>query len=217
MNSAPHCESAQHFRPRRGFTLVEAVVSVLIVAVMLVAALNTFGGVGRAALVQHGSRSADALRWEMLTEVLQVPYEDFDEPGEWGLEAGESATPRSGFDDVDDYDGWSASPPQSRDGAPLADYRGWTRKVGVINVEPYGLSASGSTDWGLRMIEVTVEDPEGNQTVDRALRSRWGVGEKLPAEEMTCVVWTEVELQIGNKAAGRAESAANLANNPSGE
>lgn len=217
MNTAGHCESAPHFGPRRGFTLVEAVVSVLIVAVMLVAAMNTLGGVGRAALVQHGSRSADALRWGMLTEVLQVSYEDFDEPGEWGLEAGESATPRSGFDDVDDYDGWSASPPQSREGAPLGGYQGWTRKVGVINVEPYALGASGATDWGLRMIEVTVEDPQGNQTADRALRSRWGVGEKLPAEEMTCVVWTGIELEIGAKATGRAESAANLANHPNAE
>lgn len=43
---------------------------------------------------------------------------------------------RADFDDIDDYNNWSASPPEDREGNAYADLTGWTRSVMVAWVEP---------------------------------------------------------------------------------
>jgi|GEM_PF-6598319 len=90
-----------------------------------------------------------------------------------GPELPESSSSRADWDDVDDYEGWSASPPQLKDGTPIADYSGWTREVAVAYVDPLdpnGLSAS--EDLGLKRIIVRATDPQGRKTALFALRSQ---------------------------------------------
>lgn len=200
-----------------GLTLVEAVISILIVAVMLVAVLSTLGGVARSHLVQKAFGKEQALGMALLTEVLGARYEDANAPGGWGPESGESSTPRTDFDDVDDYDGWTASPPQKNDGTQLAACAGWRRSVSVTLVNPGTLNASSPSDLGLRKIEVTVEDPQGNSTVLSALRSRYGVGEKAPVQDTTFVTWVGVDLQTGGNASNRLGLGASLANQPTAQ
>ena len=116
---------------RRGFTLVEAAVSVLIVGLMLTAALYALGGVGKARAVGLGQGRGMLLAQDLLNEVLRAAYTDPQSPGGWGPEAEENTATRADFDDVDDYLGWSASPPQAKDGTALAGYDGWQRSVAV--------------------------------------------------------------------------------------
>ncbi len=195
-----------------GFTLVEAVISVLIVAVMLVVALDTLGAVGRARTVQGKPGTARALGWALVTEIFQGRYEDPNEPGQWGLETGEGAATRADFNDSDDYDGWSASPPQSKDGTPMTHYQGWTRRARITLIDPRALTVSLVGDLGLRMIVVEVTDPDGNATDVRALRSKYGAGQKEPAYETTFVTWTGIDLQVGPDATRRIDSGVNLVN-----
>ncbi|MEZ6052671.1 MAG: hypothetical protein R3C02_15000 [Planctomycetaceae bacterium] len=65
----------------------------------------------------------------MLREILIQSYEDPNETPKWKHETGEAQSPtsRADFDDTDDYDDWTASPPQLPDGTPLTAYTGWTR------------------------------------------------------------------------------------------
>jgi type II secretory pathway pseudopilin PulG len=131
--------NAGHFgRPVRGaaFSIVEAVISTIIVAFMLVAALSTVGASRR---VQQKTSLADRgrlLAESLLTEILRQDYQDSDNPIVFGPEASESTATRAAFDDVDDYDGWSASPPAGKDGAVLANASGWTRTVAVVWIDP---------------------------------------------------------------------------------
>ena len=68
-----------------------------------------------------------------------------------------AATPRTGFDDVDDYDGWSSTPPQDRSGTVRSDLAGWTREVSVKWVKPADPTGVTASDEGVKRIIVTVK------------------------------------------------------------
>ncbi|MBN2447259.1 MAG: PKD domain-containing protein [Phycisphaerae bacterium] len=152
---------ATHDRPipRRGLTLAEAVISIAIVGTMLVAALST---VGAAKLTEQrvGSRSrATQLAQDLMSEISAQRYADADYGlGSFGLggdEVGDGS--RSLWEDVDDYDGWSASPPQAKDGTEWTDLAGWKRSVQVDWVDPSDPTQVRSYETGAKRIVVTVE------------------------------------------------------------
>jgi hypothetical protein len=75
----------------------------------------------------------------------------------YGREAGEAASSRSSFDDVDDYNGWDQSPPQYRDGTEIPDRRQWRQRVNVRRVAPSNPSQAAGTDEGAKLIQVVIE------------------------------------------------------------
>ena len=118
----------------------------------------------------------------------------------YGLDDGETSTNRSTWDDTDDYDDWSKSPPQTKDGTSLTEYSGWTRSVIVqkVNVgDPNNVISDSSDDDGLRRITVTVTAPDSTQTVLVGLRSYCGAMEQPPEEDGTFVIWVGAKLQVG--------------------
>ena len=193
-----------------GLTLVEAVISVLIVAIMLTAALYTLGGTARGRLVQSKRRHGLFLARQLISEISQACYEDpeSDDHSWFGPEPGDTFLTRAGFDDVDDYATWSASPPQAKDGTALPGYEGWQRLAEIIH-----LSLAGFED-SLKQIKVVVADPEGNETVLYAVRSRFADVQYEPAEATTCVTWAGIDLQIGGNANDRLFSGVRLLNEP---
>lgn len=142
-------------RPRRrGFSIVEAVIATVIVAIMLVAALST---VGASRSIQRQTYLADRgrmLAQQLLAEIVQRRYQDPNEPVLFGPEANESTVARTDFDDVDDYDGWSASPPEGPDGTARADASGWTRTVTVQWVDPLDPAQVKSAESSAKRIKV---------------------------------------------------------------
>lgn len=142
---------------RAAFTLVESLVSILVVSVLLVAALNTVGSAW-AGQQMIGDRSlARLMAEELLAEVLRQPYSDPDESPTFGVEASESGTSRAGFDDVDDYHLWQASPPELKDGTLLSNYPKWERSVQVYKVDPDDVTTITGTDYGVKRVTVTVK------------------------------------------------------------
>lgn len=143
-------------RRRDGFTIAEATISTVIVAVMLVAALNTVG-VSRttqlkAALVGRGQLLAEAL----MAEILQQSYQEPTDTVAFGLETGETATIRSAYDDVDDYQGWSATPPTAKDGTTLTNSANWKQTVTVERIDPRDPTQTSVTETGAKKIAVTL-------------------------------------------------------------
>lgn len=140
---------------RPAFTIVEATMSTIIVAVMLVAALNTVGvsktTQHRAALAGGGQLLAEAL----MAEILQQSYQEPDGTPVFGRETGELATIRTNYDDVDDYVGWSAAPPTARDGTALTNSTHWKRTVAVDRVDPLDPMVVKTTETGAKRITVT--------------------------------------------------------------
>ena len=148
-----------HFTTRNGanapaFTLVEAVLSTVIVSVMFVAALNT---VGASRLTQH--RAALASRGRMFAELLlsEVTEQNYKDPGAspvFGPETGESTMTRADFDDVDDYNGWSKRP-EAKDGSVLPNSVGWTQTVTVQWIDRLNPSQVQAFETNAKRIAVT--------------------------------------------------------------
>lgn len=138
------------------FSLAETVVSVALVGGLLVVALNTVGDatLGRQKLGDRGR--GQLLAQDLMTEILRQSYEDPDDTPTFGPETSESTGSRAGFDDVDDYTGWSASPPQKKDGAGTSDGPAWQRSVTVEYVAVNDLTTVVESDQGVKRITVTV-------------------------------------------------------------
>ncbi len=198
-------------RPKhRGLSLIEVVVSTLIVGVLLVAALNTLGAVFRSQRLIATRLTGPGLAYELMGEILSLPYEDPENPGGWQGDSGESGGDRADFDDVDDYDDWSASDPEDKDGVEHPGYVGWERTVQVKWVRVNAIATTSFSDSGLKLITVTVTDPDGVATQIRALRSQYSSFEQSPAVDTTAVTWLGAELQLGGSAT--AHSATQLSN-----
>ncbi len=57
---------------------------------------------------------------------------------------------------MDDYNGWSESPPQFADGTAMPNLANWSRSVQVAFVNPTNLSQTSTTETGAKRITVTV-------------------------------------------------------------
>jgi len=157
----------------RAFTVVEAVLSTVIVAVMLVAALTTVGASKatqhRASLVGKGRLLTESL----MAEILRQSYKDAKDAGALGCESSELDTTRAAFDDVDDYHGWSSSPPTAKDGTALLNAAGWSRTVTVEWVVPTNPQQVKSGETGAKRVTVTAAYNKVPQATLVAIRTAY--------------------------------------------
>ncbi len=169
-------------RRARAMTMVEAVMATLIVSLMLVAALNLVGGARLSERILADRGVGQALAEGLLAEILTQPYVDPDDVVDtFGLTSSEKATgDRSLFDDVDDYNGWSATPPEATDGTSLTEYSGWTRSVEVDWVTLNDLESAAGADNGIKRIVVTVKTGDRIVSTLTAYRSSaWHSGREI--------------------------------------
>ncbi len=189
-----HCRHQQH----RGVTLAEVSISTLLVGLLVVGALKSSAGV-----IQNWSAVSDEYRMAhladlLLAEVSQNPYEEPGGSASFGPEAGETGGTRATWDDTDDFNGWTASPPQAPDGTSLAGFSGWTRAVSVRLAGIADPLTTPASDEGLKLIEVTVTAPNGESLVRRTLRSRWGQADQPVLMDTTCVTSVTTSLSLVN-------------------
>lgn len=145
--------------PQRGFALIEAIVSAMIIGLMVAAAVETVGK-SRTSQVWAADRVRGyELASQLMAEITSAPYSDPDEATLFGREISEVLGNRSDFDDVDDYHGLSESPPRLRDGSVLTGYSGWRRQVSVAHALPSDTSQDAFLDSGAKRIVVTVYSP----------------------------------------------------------
>lgn len=157
----------------RALSMVEAVISIVIVGVMLVAALNAVGGSMMTQKKMSDHTLGEFLAQDLMSEILSQAYEDPDlPPGSFGTGAAEAATGnRSLYDDVDDYHNWSSSPPQKKDGSVIPGMTNWRRKVRVAWVSSDNYDSSSLSDTGFKRIVVTVRYDGGKAASLTAIRT----------------------------------------------
>lgn len=140
------------------FSIAEAVLSVVLVAVLLIAALRTAGA---SAVSQN--KSADRARAILLAqglvdEILARSYKDPGASPVFGLEAGETLGVRSTYNDVDDYSGLNETTIKQGDGTVINVRSGWTRTTRVEWVASTTLTqtTASSSETGVKRITVSV-------------------------------------------------------------
>jgi Tfp pilus assembly protein PilV len=200
------------WRNATGLTLVEAMLSVVLAATLVVMALGTFGSVARGRRVAYYRYTASMLASQLMTEVLANLYQDAAPTRVFGPETGEVTGTRSAFEDVDDYNSWTESPPQLKDGTVMPNLTGWRRTVVVDYVYPDTLAPTGGTDLGLKRVTVTVYDPRGVQTILVGLRSSIGTYDQKPDVQTSAVRWVGVDLQVGSDPAGKVSAGTGVPN-----
>ncbi len=173
MTIVPAPRGLPRARSLRGFTLLEALLSLVLVGMVVVAALSALGSaLAIEQLVAERGHGLGICR-QLMAEILRQPYADPDGgPLVLGPDASEVGDgSRALWDDVDDYDGWSASPPQDKDGTVAGNRAGWTRIVAVVWVDPTDPSQTVGSDQGAKWISVTVTRDGKLITSLAALRS----------------------------------------------
>jgi Tfp pilus assembly protein PilV len=154
---------------RGGFSLLETVISTLLVGLILVSSLKSVGAILRQREKVADRQQAVWLADQLLTEILETAYEDPDGAAVFGPE---ETGGRALFDDVDDFHKWQSSPPQTRDGRPLTELPGWVRRVAVSYVVPVNPTHISDTDAGIKRITVTVSRDGDELSKVVSLRSR---------------------------------------------
>ena len=145
-----------NMKTRRGISLLEVVVSLLITSVLITAATRTLTAAKRRETDTLDRMSEYYLANELLNEILLQAFSDPDQVQSFGPETGEVNGTRLLFDDVDDYHGLNETPPKARNGASLTQFNSITRQVQVswvASTSPHAPATSGS---GLKKITVTV-------------------------------------------------------------
>jgi type II secretory pathway pseudopilin PulG len=150
--------SLNYRRRRGGFTIVEAAMATLIVGLVLSVALVAVGA-SRASRTRMADRvRGEQLALDLMAEILQTAYQDpVQATPAFGLEPGESATSRAAWNDVDDYNGWTESPPTTKAGNVIPDFTGWTRRVVVEWIDPTTLAPTSTANTGIKRITVAVQ------------------------------------------------------------
>jgi MSHA pilin protein MshD len=147
---------------RRGLSMVEAVISIVIVGTLLVAAFDAAGAAVARRYKMLWRAQGQQLACALMSEILPMPYQD---PGQdpnvptlvLGCEAGETSTDRATFDDVDDFNGYQQTPPLALDGSALTSKLTWSWSVTVewVNASSPG-GAAVSAETNAKRITVTV-------------------------------------------------------------
>ena len=143
-------------RSRRGLSLAEVAVSTSLVGLLLVTSLQTNAFVAQHSQLTGNHVRAAVLCEEMLAEIMPLPVEC-----SAGCTSG-SSSDRQEFQYVEDYDGWSASPPEHKSGNTIPNLTGWSRSVSVTAIDPD--TRLNHTNGLLRRIVVTVTCPDDETT-----------------------------------------------------
>ena len=119
-------------RASPAFTLIELLITIVLVGIVLLALIMSFHESLKSLERQKDLLSASLLSEDLMNEIRSKQYANPQYSTNFGRETGE--TNRIRFNDVDDYDNWSETPPKTMEGSNLPNCAGFTRRVIVVNV-----------------------------------------------------------------------------------
>jgi MSHA pilin protein MshD len=150
-------------RDERGFTLIDLILVIIIVAIAIPPMLTLFIQAVSGSTFGVTVSRANALASTLREEIQSKKWDESAPPPSLilGPETGES---RVTYDDVDDFDGLDESPPRDSLGAILAGFTGFRQQVSVCYVAntDFDTCIGGPTMY--KQVTVTVTDPEGRAT-----------------------------------------------------
>lgn len=150
----------------RGFILIEVSITYIVLSLALVALVPMFilslranKASERAAVALHLSQELlEEVRLHRWDEATPTPSAHIAVGSAIGLDAGENALDKRTFDDIDDFNGWTESPPQDPVMRPLTAFSTYSRSVAVRYVDAAFQPAGSPTD--LKQVTVCTAAPQ---------------------------------------------------------
>lgn len=144
---------------RRGISLVEVTISMVIVSMTSLAVIQLFGVTAKTRALSSDRTRGLHLAAELLAEIQAQHWTD-PESGitSFGVRMDEyDGKTRTRYNDIDDYHGWEQSPPLLPDGTEVPGFSGWKRSVTVqyATLDNGSIVTSGIFQRG-KLITVTV-------------------------------------------------------------
>ena len=168
-------------RPR-GFTMVEAVLSLVLISGVAVALLTSMRTAARAGMVAHRQQFGTELAMDILAEVLATPYDT--SITEVGLEAvavdplvpASSVAVAVGSDrlakaNTMSFNGVNEASVVTKSGQPVPNATGWRRAITVRYADTSNININPGADTGLALVTVIVMYNGGEVARASALRS----------------------------------------------
>ena len=140
----------------RGFLLVEVSITYVVLSLALVALVPLFILSIRANKKTEQLAVAGFLSQELLEEIRLRKWDQLTpSPSSriasgsavLGIDAGEIASDKTTFNDVDDFNGWSESPPTDPLMRPIPGFNAYTRTVTVAYVDSTLAASAAPTDY----------------------------------------------------------------------
>jgi MSHA pilin protein MshD len=161
-------------RGARGFTLIEIIVSIVAIAILMTLVISIFAPqVVRGTDPLFSMRAAE-LGQSYLEEMLgkrfaeNSPFGNAQRCGDsvgpgactpsLGTDVGETAS-HTTFDDFDDYNGFTDSPPTDQSGSVRSNYTGFSVTATVTNAG----TEVGLNNLDAKRVDIIVTDPRGSQ------------------------------------------------------
>lgn len=148
----------QPHRPRHwhqgGFTLVEAIGSIFLVSLLLVAALNAAGVSARMRQTASDRDFAAVLANDLHEEIVQKGYGSTSSgtiPDTLFISGSRAAVTT-----IDQYNGLTEIPPVRASGGAISGSTGWRRQTTVERASASAPSSTGTTETGVKRITVRV-------------------------------------------------------------
>jgi type II secretory pathway pseudopilin PulG len=150
----------------RGFTLIEASLTTIIVGVAFLAMLQLFATGTKVQATDIQLTSGLSLIKNVHEMALGLAFRSASTPAVWGLDADDDPNSPADWDDINDLAGQTFDPPIDGGGHPIADMDGWKQTIQVRNVDPNGLETllpNGSSN----AVQFTVIVTHGTAEVSR--------------------------------------------------
>jgi MSHA pilin protein MshD len=132
--------SARRSIRRRGFTMIEAGLTTIIVGVGIAASMSLFGACSMQNINASQSTTAMMLADNIQEAMANLSFADpITGTTTFGPEGGETL---ASYDDVDDFDGLTISPPIDATRASLTDLSQYSQVIAVTPVDPNNLTTT---------------------------------------------------------------------------
>ncbi|MDA3903080.1 MAG: prepilin-type N-terminal cleavage/methylation domain-containing protein [Desulfuromusa sp.] len=149
-----------YLRNKKGFTLIELIVAMVVISVALVGVMSVINYTTLHSADPVLRHQAIAIAEAYMEEITLKNYSDPDADGE---------VSRSLFDDVDDYNGLADSGAHDQNGSAISGLENYSVS---ISVAPQNYGPSGAEVSGLK-IDVTVIDPGGENLTLTGYRANY--------------------------------------------
>jgi MSHA pilin protein MshD len=185
-----HSSETGYSRRIKGFTLVEAVVGIVVLAISFSILTTLIYPIAEQSAEQLHQVKAAELGQSVLNEIQNKAFDENSDraggavrcselsQGNCSTTMGSEGESRSTFDDVDDYNGleygsvYSQADIENSTGQTLTGYSGYSMRISVANDESFNGSLAGNNSTA-KLITVIITTPTGNNITFATYRANF--------------------------------------------